>query len=134
MGLVPFFFFFFSFHRFVNFVLRYGGVLPQFVPFNSPGKTRTVSIRIFGKKKKKNRKIWKEKKTQQGKRKIRKIRAKSSSIRTAVFLRLKVGSRIDFSSSSPPRLHVHYKSTAERACSNYSCRVLYRYIGYPRYP
>ena len=51
-------FFFSRFSRYiVNFVSRYGGVLSQFVNFDSPGKSRTVSIRvsIFGGK---IRKAW----------------------------------------------------------------------------
>ena len=64
------------FSRFMNFVSRYGGALPQFVNFTAPEKSRTVRIHKVGKtneKKKKNEK----------KMKIRKFRTKSSSIRTA---------------------------------------------------
>ena len=40
--------FFSRFFRFVNFVPRYGGVLSQFVNFNSPGKPRTFRIHMKG--------------------------------------------------------------------------------------
>ena len=44
------------FSRFMNFVSRYGGALPQFVNFTAPEKSRTVRIHKVGKTNEKKKK------------------------------------------------------------------------------
>ena len=73
-------------YRFVICVSRYGGgVLSQFVNYNSPGKSRTVSIHTFGNPPRRG--IWKRKKMREiYVRNIRKFRTDNSSVKTALIL------------------------------------------------